>query len=269
MLSERSEKRDKRSKRKKISRINRKIQGSMTVEASLVVPIFLFAMILTGYLAQMAYAQDEVQWVITRIAREASAEYGATGKKALISNVAYKAKLLRYLDKSVCRISLLKSEYDEKTDEILIVANYRMNLPFRFIPDRMCNFESRVRTRAFTGVEDRGLQDKELADITVYVTETGRVYHRSLKCTYLKLSISEIKGEDLEYLRNESGGVYKPCEKCCKSKVCGKGEVVWITNFGDRYHTNRACSGLKRKIRTIRLADAAGRTPCGKCALEN
>lgn len=248
---------------------NRKIQASMTVEASLVVPIFLFAMILVGYLAQMAYAQDEVQWAITRIAREASAEYGTTGKKALLSNVTYKAKLYRYLDKSLCRISLLKSEYDEKTDEILIIANYRMNLPFNFIPDRLCNFESRVRTRAFTGVEDRGLQDKDMADIIVYVTETGRVYHRTLKCTYLKLSISEIKGEDLEYLRNESGGVYKPCEKCCKSKECAKDEVVWITNFGDRYHRNRACSGLKRKIRTLRLADVSGRTPCGKCALEN
>ena len=34
--------------------------GSMTVEASICLPIFLFAMILIGYLGQMIRCQDEV-----------------------------------------------------------------------------------------------------------------------------------------------------------------------------------------------------------------
>ena len=242
--------------------------ASMTVEAALVLPLFLFAMILTGYLAQIAKCQDEVQWAVTRIAREASAEYGALQKKAAVSRTANQVKLAGYLKKSAGRISLLRSDFDEKTEEIRLVAEYHLKLPFRLIPDRVCRFRCCVHTRAFTGVEDRGKEEKAEKDRKVYVTETGRVYHDSLECTYLKLSISELKGEDLERLRNESGGIYKPCEKCCRNAVCRPEQTVWITNFGDRYHINRGCSGLKRYIRTIWLTEAGSRTPCSKCAKE-
>lgn len=241
-------------------------KASMTVEAALVLPLFVFAMILTGYIAQMAVCQDEVQWALTRIAREASAEYGVTRHKAAVSRSVYQLKLAKYLDGSAGRVSLFNSDFDEEKDEILLVAEYRLNLPFRFIPDRMCRFRCSVHTRAFTGVDDRGREEEQQHSKKVYITETGRVYHEALQCTYLKLSISQLKGEDVERLRNESGGRYKPCEKCCRDTVCRPDQTVWITNFGDRYHINRGCSGLKRRIRTIWLEEAGTRTPCSKCA---
>jgi len=40
----------------------------------------------------------------------------------------------------------------------------------------------------------------------------------------------------IEKLRNESGGKYKPCERCCKGKNYNLEKAVWITNYGDRYH---------------------------------
>ena len=57
----------------------RQKEASMTVEAAFVLPVFLFAMLLLAFLAQMARCQDEVQWALTRVAREVSAEYGAAG----------------------------------------------------------------------------------------------------------------------------------------------------------------------------------------------
>ena len=41
--------------------MKKKENGSMTVEASICLPVFLFAMILIGYLGQMIRCQDEVQ----------------------------------------------------------------------------------------------------------------------------------------------------------------------------------------------------------------
>ncbi|MBQ6538099.1 MAG: pilus assembly protein, partial [Eubacterium sp.] len=62
--------------------------GSMTVEAALILPTFLFAMLSVVYLGLMIQCQDEVQWALTKTARELSAEYAATEKKEL-ANTAY------------------------------------------------------------------------------------------------------------------------------------------------------------------------------------
>ena len=242
-----------------------KQRASMTVEAAFVLPIFLFAMLLLAYLAQMAKCQDSVQWALTRVAREASAEYGATKNKLLLNKAYYSMKLAGYLDTSALSISLLQSHICEDGDEMDFVADYRMELPFRLLTKSSCSFRARVHTRAFTGVMERGKQSEETGEQDVYITETGRVYHISLSCTYLKLSISQMKFSDIGQLRNEGGGKYKPCEKCCKeNEPPGKADV-WITNFGDRYHISRSCSGLKRTIKKIKRSEAGSRTPCSKC----
>jgi hypothetical protein len=245
----------------------RKENASMTVEAAFVLPIFLFAMLLMGYLAQMARCQDFVTQALTRVAREISAEYGATQKETLTSRVYCQMKLEQYLDGSVA-VSLLNSHICEDNDEIDLVADYRMQLPFHLLKSDWRTFQTRVHTRAFTGVENRGGESIGTEERDVYITETGRVYHDSLSCTYLKLSISQLKFCDIEAMRNENGGKYKACEKCCKTQILSGQKTIWITNFGDRYHVSRSCSGLKRLIRTIKRSEAGSRTPCSKCGKE-
>lgn len=246
----------------------RQKEASMTVEAALVLPVFLFSMLLLAFLAQMVRCQDEVQWALTRAAREVSAEYGAAEKDVLLSRLYILTKLERYLGGSGLSISLLHSECGGERDEIDLIADYRMNVPFRLLPVSKYTFRARVHTRAFTGVEDRGSEGERPGDRKVYITETGRIYHDSLSCTYLKLSISQLQFEDVEEMRNESGGKYKPCERCCRTGAPTQKATVWITNFGDRYHISRSCSGLKRNIRTIRLSEVGKRTPCSKCGKE-
>lgn len=236
----------------------------MTVEATLVLPIFLFAMILISYLGLLAKCQDEVQWAMTRVAREASAEYGASGSTVLEGRAYYQTKLNSYLEVKGLAVSLLESRLFQENDEIDLIAVYQVKLPFHLLPDGTCRFRQRVHTRAFTGVEQR-TEKEEQEGTVVYVTETGRVYHRRRDCTYLKLSISQMKYADISNLRNESGGKYKSCERCVRDTELSAGREVWITNFGDRYHITRSCSGIKRSIKEITLSKAGKRTPCSKC----
>lgn len=240
-----------------------KQRASMTVEAALVLPIFLFAMILISYLGMLVKCQDEVQWALTRVAREASAEYGASGSKVLANRAYYQAKLGQYMDGGGLSISLLQSKVLQKNDEIDLIADYRVKLPFRLITVGSCRFCQRVHTRAFTGVEQRGGGEPD--DTIVYVAETGRVYHGSRDCTYLRLSISMMKYEDIAPLRNEGGGRYKPCEHCVGDKCLAAQETVWITNYGNRYHASRSCSGIKRSIKKMPKSKVGKRTPCSKC----
>lgn len=238
--------------------------GSLTVEAALVLPVFLFAMLTVVYIGSLIQCQDEVQWALTRVAREASAEYGASESRVMESLPYYQAKLRLYLGEKVVSAHLLESKILKEKDEIDLVVNYRAKTPFSRIKITGLHFRQRVCVRAFTGVEQREKEGKDQGEL-VYVTPTGRVYHRSQSCTYLKLSVSRVKYEDLQGLRNESGGRYRECEKCVNDTEKSRLGDVWITNYGDRYHTTGSCSGIKRTIQEISLEDVGTRVPCSKC----
>lgn len=242
--------------------------ASLTVEAALILPVFLFAMMLIAYLGILVKTQDEVQWALTRVAREASAEYGATESSLLANRAYYQTKLNSYLGTDGFSVSLLESSVLQENNEIDLIANYEVKLPFRLIRIGTYHFRQRVHTRAFTGVEQRE-DNGEDQETVVYVAETGKVYHRRRDCTYLKLSISQVKYEDIATLRNGSGGKYKACERCAGEEELAAGRVIWITNYGDRYHTSHACSGIKRSIEEIPLSQVGRRTPCSKCGNED
>jgi hypothetical protein len=144
-----------------------------------------------------------------------------------------------------------------------LIAGFRVKTPFSIFSLGSYQFRQRVHTRAFTGVERREKENEK--DCVVYLTETGTVYHRSLDCSYLKLTISKVLYRDLVNLRNSSGGKYKICERCCHGITPQDGEEVYITIYGDRYHKSRTCSGLKRTIREIMLSQVGNRAPCSKC----
>lgn len=238
--------------------------GSMTVEAALILPVFLFAMLSVVYLGLLIMCQDEVQWALTKTAREISAEYGAT-ENEMVAGLAYcQTKMAVNLKKNIVSFHMLESSILQKEDDVDLIINYTVRVPFRIVVPGKFHFRQRVHMRAFTGVTARGETDQG-NDILVYITPTGHVYHKDKKCTYLKLSISQLKYGDISSVRNESGGKYRECEHCAKGKTLTDEMAVWITNYGDRYHTYRSCSAIKREIKEIKLSEAGNRTPCTKC----
>ena len=120
-----------------------------------------------------------------------------------------------------------------------------------------------VKVRRWNGKvhESRTLQSEQ--ERMVYVTETGTVFHRSLGCSHLNLSVTHISGAELASRRNKSGGKYYPCEVCASSGV--PAALVYVTAKGDRYHNSPSCSGLKRSVRMIKESEAAGLPPCSRC----
>ena len=170
-----------------------------------------------------------------------------------------------YLKDNDLSISLISSKILEKNDEIDLIAEYSANIPFRIFNLEKVYFYQRVHTRAFVGVEDRSKDDESNKEMFVYITKTGRVYHKTQDCPYLKLSISQLLFKDIDSFRNEAGGLYKPCERCIKNRNLSSDKIIWITNFGDRFHSIRSCSGLKRDIEKIKFMDVGNRFPCSKC----
>lgn len=245
-------------------RINRiPSAASLTVEASLVLPVFLFAALTIAYLGMLAKTQDEVRHAMHRTVSEASAEIGAGLEKQAKSPLYYRAKLEAYLGGTGLTTSLAESSLLEENDEIDLVVSYTVGTPFPLFSFLKPRFRERVHTRAFVGVDTREKEEEE--DVIVYVTPTGRVYHRDKNCTYLKLSVSQVLAGDLNGKRNSGGAKYYPCEICAHGGAVSADTPVWITNYGNRYHTNRGCSEIRRTIEEILLSQVGNRTPCSKC----
>ena len=97
----------------------------------------------------------------------------------------------------------------------------------------------------------------------MYVTKYGTAYHRNLSCPYLKPSVHSISGDGVGDARSIGGGRYTSCP-ICKGKK--NGGTVYITDYGDVYHSSLNCSALKRSVKRIKIEDAGSYHPCGKCA---
>lgn len=122
-----------------------------------------------------------------------------------------------------------------------------------------------VKVHAWTGVDYGEFQDGETTvEPMVYVTDLGNVYHKSLGCSYLNLSVVQAAGSSIGSLRNDYGERYTSCEICSRNqKAAG---TVYITKKGNRFHNMGSCSGLKRSVRMVEENQASSQMgACSRC----
>ena len=272
-------------------------KASLTVEAALVFPVFLLLVIGFLYFFQLFLLQERIQASITEVSKYAS-KFGyiyerlIDGKEeeidsteldsimnGLVSGAIYKQKFIEYLNEDGLNdcfiengldgISFLHSSFMQEEYYIDIIANYRVTIPIMFFQNIPFDVVQRVRTRAFVGMaceQEAGLDEQEDDENEeyVYITKTGTVYHKIANCTYLKFSIRPVPSQELANLRNQSGGIYYPCESCMSNQELTVG-TYYITTYGDRYHRHTTCNKLKREISKVKLSEVGNRRPCSKC----
>lgn len=246
------------------------LSASLTIEAALVLPLFLYLMIgVLGFVSFMGKT-GAMEQALCKTAKEmavfAYASENGDGKNSSLaggisSGYAYAA--LQKEANGLKNFHLGYSTFMEK-EEIDLVAAYRIQSKVPFFAFGSPQILQRACVRAWTGRDFRkehaagaGQAGKQ----TVYVTEHGSVYHKSLQCTHLKLSIQQILPSDAAAKRNRYGEKYYACS-CCRS---GTGSSVYITDTGNRYHADLSCSGLKRTIKETPVTETGHLRPCSKC----
>lgn len=257
-------------------------EGSLTVEAALVLPVFLFSVLFFLYFFQILFLQDSIQSGITEAGRFLS-RYEKLMKESqtteFTKQIILKQRFLEYLDTEsintncvvggTAGIWITLSESQEE-DLIDITAVYWIRFPVPFFGEKTSLIKQRVHTRAFVGKELRKYekdvnqkQSETDEERMVYVAENGVVYHENENCTHLRLSISKINQTQLETARNADGGKYKACERCIDGN---RSEVLYIAREGDKYHSKLSCSGLKRTYYAVRYLEVKGLQKCSRCS---
>ena len=261
-------------------------RGSLTVEAALILPIFLFAVLTYLYIAEAIRFSGNTEEALHQSARQlATYSYayehalGETETGNLISSKGLsltvgKSMVMKHLgsdyaDESPVEggsggISFLRSSVLEGDEIIDLVVSYKVDTPFDIFGIKNFGVINRARIRAFTGYDNtrRKDSDSEEDEETVFITEHGTVYHRNINCSHLKITVRETTKADVSGERNDNGGRYYPCEFCGNRSASDR---LYITSEGDRYHTTLTCSALKRGIQAVPLSKVGDRRACMTC----
>lgn len=254
--------------------------GSMTVEASLVVPLLLFAIWNLISVIEIYRLQSNLSYALHATAKD-MAVYAHTYEKVKGQENSFVESLgltylyaqgqveekagKTYLDTSPIAdgaggIGWMRSRI-LKDDCIDLIATYEVEPAISILGFGDFGMYSRMRTRAWTGYDNASATVGQGEERLVYITPNGEVYHMKKGCSYLRLSIRAVTKEELVTLRNQDRKIYDACRACDGTSK----NTVYITDYGECYHASLRCSGLRRTIEAVPISQVGTRTKCQNC----
>ena len=256
------------SRRSAAPRRRSRLRASLTVEAALVLPLFLFVLLLLALPFRMMSAERQVQRaaeeVCARAAQvaalrdEASAQYTASlGEQAL------KAARETVRDPNVSGLSAEHSSFLADGETVSVVLDYRYQIPiplFRIPPLRRSCTATRRAWIGETNPENR--LSETAADELVFIGRHSTRYHKSAHCHYLSNELSALSVEAARNARNAGGGRYHACPVCARAVTAG---TVYIMPSGNAYHRDPACRAIRAYVRAVRLSEVQSLGPCSYC----
>ena len=237
-------------------------KGSFTLEASLVLPLFLFAAATVLSLFLMMQVQYTVENALERAVAD-QALLGSESEKT-VENLA-KAAFYQELVRQNCMLTLIQGKAagfswkGTKIDSVYIdvLVTYQLKIPLHFWGKRTMKVSDSCRMHRWTG-NQRGEGGSEKEE-WVFITPNQSVYHKNRVCSHLKLSVKTLNASKLKL----PGNNYSACGHCTRGQK--RGAVVYVTEEGKRFHYRIDCSGLKRTIYMVKKREAGGKRPCSRC----
>lgn len=242
-------------------------KGSITVEAAFAIPIFFLALVALFYTLEVMSVRTTVRCGMQYAAKSAVEDVYVI---PTVSPAALQGDLVNAIGADSLNRTIIvggasgldcnRSIMSPFTGVLEMKVDYKVKLPIPMFAVPPVSMSESLRMKGWNGYTRTGWGN-ENSDM-VYVTQYGMVYHQSLQCSYLDLSIHPVNYSEIQGLRNQSAGKYHACEYCGWGAKFG---TVYITNYGDRYHTSLACGGLKRTISQVPISEAVGKGACSKC----
>ena len=242
-------------------RNKRSSKGSLTIEAALILPAFMMALLTLSSALLMYLCAMRLQTSLITTAGNIAVNLpeGETYTEGSVRNAIAEGiddEDARFIEGGRDGIELSVHGLDDG-EYITLTLKCRL-VPLAAQGLLGVPFERHCVTHCRCGYENGFFPDDEY----VYITEDSSVYHRNRNCSHIMLSIRQTTAKEVTSLRNSSGARYKPCESCHSRLSDGR---LYITNEGDRYHNSINCSGLKRTVRAVRLSEVGDRRPCSRC----
>ena len=243
-------------------------RGSVTIEASFGIPLFLFAALCLIWLIEIQSIRISITNAAQNAAKSAAED---TAIIPVLNTIKLKSDIVALIGeerigRSIIQggssgISCWKSYVSPITGEMNVKVEYKIRIPLPVMGSPSAELEESFKISSWNGYQSSGMDGED--STIVYVTENGSVYHEDYNCSYLRLSIRYIPYENVGGIRNKDGGKYHACDKC----VIGSAMTgVYITESGNKYHNSLSCSGLKRTIHAVEKSETGGIRACSRCS---
>lgn len=247
-------------------------KASITMEASIVLPLVVSFFVGLMFFFRMMQVQLVIQGVLEETGRsmallsvkeleegESDIGYLELAKTMVYLKLKDEELVEQYIIGGAVGVNLLASEF--RGDYVFLKADYIMKFPIGLFGKTDFLISQRAGYRKWNGWH--GQIDENLLEDWVYVTTYGEVYHMRKSCPYLELSIQAIDTYELSTKRNLNGEIYEACEQCEAEQTSG---IVYVTDYGEKYHDSLECGGLKRIIYQKRRSEVGSREACKKCS---
>ena len=268
-------------------------KGSMTLEAAVAVPLFLFFMMNLLFIFEAVRLQSGLQAALqqageqiceaayyTRFGtgqpQESGSQESGEAVSLILSETYVRNKVTSYLGESFWKhscvtggkagLSFARSRIMTQGDRVEIIVNCKVRPFVRIVAFPDFAMQARYCGHAWVGWTP-GTGPAETGSGTgssekVYVTRYGEVYHTDPECIYLNPQVRAVPASQVDSMRSGDGSIYHPCE-CCRP---GGNGIVYITKEGNRYHADRNCGGIVRHISTQESGAAKDHyRPCPVC----
>lgn len=255
-------------------------KGSMTVEAAIVLPLFLFFMSILMLPMAALNKGRQIQTALEGAGEEVSQYVYVLQQfkpeerpEALDIHDLSEAGILLFVRKRVegrvgfeglDSASFVRSSVLRDGETIDLIMDYRVRIPFSVFGLKSFPMTARSCRRAWIGREGGGGRQTGQEDELVYIGKAGTRYHRQRTCHYIYNDIKEIQLNQVEKARNLTGGKYKPCNRC--GNFAEENGMVYIMPSGERYHSDRNCSSIMAFVEAVPLSQVRHLGACSYCS---
>lgn len=266
-------------------------RASLTIEAAIVLPLFIFMMFILIFPLKVMEEERRLQNTAEAVGKKlAAAEYvkavgeellkkdgdGNEGLDELINGAEEGLGLGVILAKAIELKSISNPYFGEETsvfagdDADMFKAELKYDIKLPFTAYRIANPTASmvVNRRAWTGSDGgRGRSkytlngDTDEEDRIVYLGKTATVYHEDPNCHYISNVMQATDASHIGELRNESGGKYHACPSCKP----GKSGTVYYFENGTAYHSSEQCKAITSYARAVKLSEVQGMRACSYC----
>ncbi len=258
----------------------KKNKGYVTVEASLIIPLFLFFMLaMSGifmilmaeahihqslaaavdHVAELCYLEQRL--LLNQKTEDFSKNVANDNVDNLVDSVVVKQQLVTYIGDDFYIENYIMNgkkgiityvEKDKENPKIMIVtARYQAKLILPLLGTYSIDLSNQIKQKAFVGFTE---EEHSNDDYYVFVTPNREAYHMRRDCTHLMLDVSTVNS-------NRKNN-YAPCFYCGIGKTNSR---IYIAKNGEVYHNSRDCVGLKRTVRRVKISSIKGVGACQRC----
>ena len=262
-------------------------KGSLTIETALILPLFLFFMVILMLPMGIMKEGRRIQTALEAAGEEVS-QYayvlhqlklgeelegtGIDGFSEEFIDGHTEEGILLYVRKRVGgragverleSVSFVRSSVLTDGETIDLIMDYRIRIPFSVFGLSSIPMTARSCRRAWIGQEGSSRKNGR-EDELVYIGKASTRYHRQRTCHYLYNDIEQISFKEVKTVRNLSGGKYKPCSRC--GGFAEESGSVYIMPSGERYHSDRNCTSIMAYVEAVPLSQVRHLGPCSYCS---